>query len=84
MAGIVYLFLLSYLYFMIVTMRTRRKGILLMLSLASALNLFAQEPDTASLGYQVGYHIGSWLPFSIIALLAVLIILKSSRQGRDS
>ncbi|MCB0577691.1 MAG: hypothetical protein KDD10_00075 [Phaeodactylibacter sp.] len=65
-------------------MRTRRKGILLMLSLASALNLFAQEPDTASLGYQVGYHIGSWLPFSIIALLAVLIILKSSRQGRDS
>ena len=65
-------------------MKTHKKVFLLSLLLIFVLNLSAQEADTTSLGYQVGYHIGSWLPFSIIVLLALLVLLKSSRQKRDS
>ncbi|MCB9264407.1 MAG: hypothetical protein H6558_05200 [Lewinellaceae bacterium] len=65
-------------------MKTRKKGLLLTGVMAFAVRLAAQEADTASLGYQIGYHIGSWLPFSIIILLALLILFKSSRQSRDN
>ena len=65
-------------------MKTPKKGFLIFLLMIFIFNLSAQEADTASLGYEVGYHIGSWLPFSIIVLLALLVLLKSSRQKRDS
>ncbi|MCB0564623.1 MAG: hypothetical protein KDD01_09645 [Phaeodactylibacter sp.] len=65
-------------------MKTPKKGFLISLLMIFLFNLSAQEADTAGLGYQVGYHIGSWLPFSIIVLLALLVLLKSSRQKRDS
>ncbi|MCB0558310.1 MAG: hypothetical protein H6573_05985 [Lewinellaceae bacterium] len=65
-------------------MKTHKKVFLLSLLLIFVLNLSAQEADTTSLGYQVGYHIGNWLPFSIIVLLTLLVLLKSSRQKRDS
>ena len=71
-----------YIYCMIATMKTKKRGLLLCSLMVLAVHLFAQDTDTISLGYQIGYHIGSWLPFSIIILLALLILLKSSRQRR--
>lgn len=73
-----------YIYCMIATMKTKKRGLLLCSLMVLAVHLFAQDTDTTSLGYQIGYHIGSWLPFSIIILLALLILLKSSRQRRDN
>lgn len=48
-------------------------------------SLFCQEAraDTSALGYKVGYHLGSWLPFLIIIILVVLIIRKSGRQSQE-
>jgi len=37
--------------------------------------------DTTSMGYRIGYSIGSWLPFITIAGLAVLIILRRYRRS---
>jgi hypothetical protein len=37
--------------------------------------------DTTALGYRIGYSIGSWLPFLLIAGLALLIILRRYRQN---
>lgn len=42
--------------------------------------LVAQEPtdaDSTSVGYQVGYQIGSLLPFIVIVAIGALIILRS-------
>lgn len=36
--------------------------------------------DTTRLDYQIGYQLGSWLPFLIIVLLVVLILRKSVQQ----
>lgn len=69
---------------MMTSKKIQKSGFLLFLLVASGFNLAAQEADTTSLGYKVGYHIGSWLPFSIIVLMALLVLLKSSRQSRDS
>lgn len=60
-----------------------KKGLLLVSLMPLASFLSAQAADTASLAYKTGYQIGSWLPFSIIVLLAVLVLLKASRQYRD-
>ncbi|TXB62083.1 hypothetical protein [Phaeodactylibacter luteus] len=56
------------------------------LALAAAMffrqaGLFAQEAavDTTSAGYQIGYQIGSWLPFIIIFTLALLVIIRTFR-----
>lgn len=61
-------------------MKPGKSSLYLALFMAMAPALAAQEADTSSQGYQIGYQIGSWLPFSIIVLLAVLLILKSRRQ----
>jgi hypothetical protein len=36
----------------------------------------AEEVDTTSGGYRIGYEIGSWLPFIILAVL-FLVMLRS-------
>jgi riboflavin transporter FmnP len=38
--------------------------------------------DTTSRGYQVGYEIGSWLPFIIIFALALMVIIRSYRLSQ--
>jgi hypothetical protein len=44
----------------------------------------AQEAavDTTTQGYQIGYKIGSWLPFIIIFTLALMVIIRSYRLSR--
>ncbi|MCO6479798.1 MAG: hypothetical protein J5I94_24385 [Phaeodactylibacter sp.] len=66
---------------MILKFKTSGKSALLGLLMVIAAPLSAQEPDTTSLGYKIGYHIGSWLPFGIIVLLVVLILARKSRRS---
>lgn len=61
--------------------KTPVKVLLLFTLLIFVAPLWAQQPDTSSLGYKIGYHIGSWLPFGIIVLLMLLILLKTSRRS---
>ncbi len=68
---------------MILKYKTHRKSSLLAMLTVFALPLLAQEPDTTSIGYKIGYHIGSWLPFGIIVLLVALILLRTSRQSQN-
>lgn len=39
--------------------------------------------DTTSAGYRIGHAIGSYLPVAIILILAVLVIWRSYRLGRQ-
>ncbi len=64
-------------------MKPGKSCLSLTLFTAMASTLAAQGIDTTGLGYRIGYQVGSWLPSSIIMLVAVLLILKSSRQYRD-
>ncbi|MBV6428838.1 MAG: hypothetical protein KIPDCIKN_03375 [Haliscomenobacter sp.] len=41
---------------------------------------FFLQVDTTSVGYKVGLQIGSWLPFLVIAIIALLIIVKGYRH----
>lgn len=75
---------LYYLYSMIDKMKTKIRGKLLALLLLFSNYLPAQEADTTSVGYKIGYHIGSWLPFAVIVILALMVILRASRQHRQS
>jgi len=47
----------------------------------SAIQAQTNEPgvDTTGIGYRIGYEIGSWLPFIIIFILALLVIYNSYR-----
>ncbi len=53
----------------------------------SLTTLNAQESpttgvDTTDAGYQIGYQIGSWLPFIIIFTLALMVIIRSYRLSQ--
>ena len=50
----------------------------------NTFSLLFLQADTTSVGYKVGYQIGSWLPFLIIALIALLIIVKGFRHKGQS
>ncbi len=54
--------------------------------LISTASLFAQQEgvDTTSSGYQIGYKIGSWLPFIIIFTLALMVVIRSYRLSRKN
>lgn len=45
----------------------------------------AQEShvDTTSSAYQLGYQIGSWLPFILLIILAMMVIIRSYRLSAD-
>ncbi len=32
------------------------------------------QADTTDIGYQIGYQIGSWLPFIVVAIIFIAII----------
>ena len=32
------------------------------------------QADTSDVGYRIGYQVGSWLPFILLAVVAFLII----------
>jgi hypothetical protein len=38
--------------------------------------------DTTSSDYQIGYEIGSWLPFIILFTLALMVIIRSFRLSQ--
>ncbi len=41
----------------------------------------AEVADTTSAGYKIGYQIGSWLPFVILAGLMIALIIQASRNS---
>lgn len=52
---------------------------------ANLLLLFQTDTtavDTTSRGYEIGYTIGSWLPFLIIFTLALMVIIRSYRLSQ--
>lgn len=42
----------------------------------------AEGIDTTSADYQIGYQIGTWLPFIIIFTLALMVIIRSYRLSQ--
>jgi hypothetical protein len=45
--------------------------------------LFFIQADTTAVGYRIGYTIGSWLPFIIVGIIAIMVIVKGYRHGND-
>jgi len=43
----------------------------------------AEIADTTSLGYKIGYQVGSWLPFLLIAGLMIALIVRASRTSKQ-
>lgn len=41
------------------------------------------QVDTTSVGYKIGYEIGSWLPFLIIITLLLLVMFRARRLSRN-
>lgn len=39
--------------------------------------------DTTSVGYQIGYQIGSWLPLLIIITLALMVMYRARKLSKD-
>ena len=39
--------------------------------------------DTTSLGYKIGFTLGSWLPFIIIVIIVLLILRKRYRFDKE-
>ncbi|MBV6652374.1 MAG: hypothetical protein KI786_01370 [Mameliella sp.] len=54
--------------------------------MASSTIAFGQVEgvDTTSAGYQIGYKIGSWLPFVIIFVLALMVIIRTYRLSQKN
>jgi len=46
------------------------------------LLLLFQEVDTTSAQYKIGYEIGSWLPFIILAAVFIWMSIAAYRRGR--
>lgn len=42
----------------------------------------AQQKDTTSAGYQVGYQIGTWIPFVLLAGVFVLMLRAVLRRSK--
>ncbi|MEQ8702728.1 MAG: hypothetical protein RIC19_02350 [Phaeodactylibacter sp.] len=63
-----------------------RLALPLLLLTVCTLPVFGQEeaPDTTSAAYQIGYQIGSWLPFVIIFVLALLVIIRTYRLSQKN
>lgn len=40
------------------------------------------DVDTTSIGYHIGYEIGSWLPFLVIFTLALMVIIRARNLSR--
>jgi len=53
----------------------------LVLVFVSAITLLAQDTgvDTTDIGYKVGYKIGTYLPITIILIIAIFFIRKAYR-----
>jgi len=47
------------------------------------LSYFFAQVDTTSVGYKIGYEIGSWLPFLIIITLLLLVMIRARRLSRN-
>lgn len=41
-----------------------------------------QQVDTTSTGYKIGYEIGSWLPFIILAAAFIWMAVAAYRRSR--
>lgn len=41
------------------------------------------QVDTTAIGYKIGHEIGSWLPFVIIVILALLVWRRAYGVGKN-
>ena len=41
------------------------------------------QVDTTSASYKIGYKIGTWLPFIILASLFIYMAVKAARRSRE-
>lgn len=41
------------------------------------------QVDTTSIGYQIGYQIGSWLPFVLVVVIFAFIIYRRYSFKKD-
>lgn len=42
------------------------------------------QVDTSSAGYKIGYQIGSWLPFILLAAILIFLTVRAVRKGREN
>ena len=42
------------------------------------------QVDTSSAGYKVGYQIGSWLPFILLAAILIFLTVRAVRKGKEN
>lgn len=40
--------------------------------------------DTTSAGYQIGYQIGNWLPFAVLAVLFILMLRAALSKQKNT
>jgi hypothetical protein len=50
-----------------------------------SLKTFLLQVDTTASGYQIGYQIGSWLPFLVLATLLLFLTYRNwkKRHGKS-
>ena len=41
------------------------------------------QTDTTGVGYKIGYQIGSWLPFLVLATIFIWLLLKAFKRSKD-
>lgn len=46
-------------------------------------NTASHGVDTTDTGYQIGYQIGSWLPFLIIITLVLMVMYRARKLSKD-
>jgi hypothetical protein len=62
----------------------RQAVFFVMICVCYPINSSGQETvDTTSQGYQIGYQIGSWLPFVILAGLFIGMLSMLMRKNKD-
>ncbi len=44
----------------------------------------AVSVDTSSFGYKIGYQVGSWLPFLLLAGILIYLTVRAARKGKEN
>ena len=63
-------------------MEVKRISVVLWLSTMSMI--LSAQADTTDVRYKIGYEIGSWLPFVILAGLFILMLVRARQRSERS